>query len=69
MKESKEMNKPNLVKSPYQPEQKGVPVEEGKNWVTGLTLEQRKQFFHDHENKWKRRYNANRGTMQNFSRG
>lgn len=48
---------------------KGVPVAEGTNWVTGLTHEQRCQKMLEHENKWKRQYNAGRGTVQSFSRG
>lgn len=58
--------------APFKSESKGVKVEEGRNWVTGLTPEQRQRYFQEHEAKWKRKYNANRGTVnvnQNFTRG
>lgn len=48
---------------------KGVPVEKGKNWVTGLTNEQRQEELLKHENKWRTKYNANRAMKQNFMRG
>jgi hypothetical protein len=42
---------------------RGIPVEAGKNWVTGLTHEQRVQAMFSHENYWKQKYNSNRGTV------
>lgn len=48
----------------------GVPVEKGKNWITGLSHDQRKMALRAHENFWKTRYNSNRSTIestQNFS--
>lgn len=49
----------------------GVQVKEGQNFAS-LSQEQRDAYFRDHENRWKKRYNSNRGTVlpqQSFSRG
>lgn len=47
---------------------KGIPVKPGQTFKD-LSKEQRDAYFQEHENKWKSRYNANRGTQQTFSRG
>lgn len=50
---------------------KGVEVKEGQNFAS-LSQAERDAYFRAHENRWKTRYNANRGTVgvqQNFSRG
>jgi hypothetical protein len=71
MSKDKEVKKnPNHVVFPNA--NKGVEVEPGKNWITGLSHEQRVAHQQAHENKWKRRYNAAQGTVggqQNWSRG
>lgn len=46
----------------------GVKVAAGKNWITGLTHEERRQALLQHEYKWKKKYNEQRATM-NLTRG
>lgn len=49
----------------------GIPVKKGENFAS-LSQEQRQQYFRQHENKWKKKYNETRGTvtgMQSISRG
>lgn len=57
---------------PWQKSAKGIPVEEGKNWITGLTHDQRIQAMNNHEQFWKKKYNSHKGTVglqQNWTRG
>jgi len=71
VKEVKNATEQTRIGTPaWKRQSKGVPVEKGKNWVTGLTHEQRCQAMYNHEMGWKAKYNANKGTlMQNWSRG
>lgn len=58
--------------APWKKLAKGVPVEAGKDWVTGLTHEQRCMAMNSHEQFWKQKYNSQRGTValqQNWTRG
>ena len=71
MKEVKDLTQQTRVGTPaWKKMSKGVPVEKGKNWVTGLTHEQRVNAMYEHEMNWKKKYNANMGTVtQNWTRG
>lgn len=57
---------------PWKRVSRGVEVAPGTDWVTGLSHEQRVQHMLRHEQYWKSKYNAQRGTMQanqSWSRG
>ena len=59
------------VQTPWKPQQKGIPVEKGQNFAS-LTEAQRKAHFQQHEHDWKKRYNAQKGTVNaqhSFTRG
>jgi hypothetical protein len=60
-----------LVHAPYVTKSVGFPVQPGETWHH-LTPEQRKQWFNDHENRWKQRFgiqNAGVTANLNWSRG
>jgi shikimate kinase len=59
------------MKAMFKDVNRGIEVKAGENFAS-LSKERRDQYFRDHENYWKKRYNAARGTVggqQNFSRG
>jgi hypothetical protein len=51
----------------YVSKTRGFPVQEGQTWHD-LTPAQRKQWFYEHENRWKTRFGAqNRGLEANMN--
>jgi hypothetical protein len=63
-----EVSKPKKEPKKFPSLNQGTQVNEGKNWVTGLTHEQRLMELRKHEHKWKQKYNA-QGGRQTFSQG
>jgi hypothetical protein len=51
----------------YVSKTRGFPVEAGQTWHD-MTMQQRKQWFYEHENRWKTRFSAqNRGLEANLN--